>query len=166
MKDTRNVKGASKLKRRLLTLRARMENIVEDSRVENLLVNRIKRRMVQGVDTNLVPFHPLAPATIRRKKHKKTVRGPGAILFETGAMYDAIGVTKRRGQLSSPTGAGFSIGIASSNAKIQERAREHNFGNGRLPQRQFLGVNRLDVKAVDSLMRREMAKIIARSGLA
>ena len=69
--------------------------------------------------------------------------------------------------VGSATGAGFRIGIRSTKVDDGNRivdpavyGRIHHQGNKHVPQRRILGIGALDVKAVDSLLRRELKKLI------
>jgi len=55
------------------------------------------------------------------------------------------------------TGAGIRIGI--TDPDIATYGVVQNRGNGRVPARRFLGIGRLDVKAVDSKLRRIAAQL-------
>jgi hypothetical protein len=150
------VKGAGKLAQRLRTLRSNLGDVVSEQEIAPFLLRRIKRRYEAGIDSDLRPFKPLSPKTIAKKKRKASIlaRKPESILFETGKLFASLRVVERTGSFASPTGAGFSIGINPTDARSQRLARIHQFGLQGTPQRKFLGVTRLDVKAVDSLIRR------------
>lgn len=87
----------------------------------------------------------------------------------TGRLRGAIGVLGGAGGtgFGVVTGAGFRIGVRSQNISDGTRTinpalygKVHHQGNKHVPQRRFLGIGALDVKAVDSLLRREMNKLI------
>lgn len=154
-----NPRGASRLLRRLRTIREGVGEIVSRSRLEQFLLRRVQRRIFQGLDVNLIPFAPLAQTTILRKKRKKNLSpNSDKTLIETQKMFDSIKVIDRREGFGAATGAGFTIGV-SGDARVKRRARAHQDGERFLPRRQFLGITRLDVKAVDSLLRRELQKL-------
>jgi phage gpG-like protein len=155
--DTRFVKGAAKLGRRIASIRAALNLPLLTEEIGSLLLNRVRSRFKSMVDPDGNPWKELAPATLRRKA--QLGYGNEQKLVRKGSMRDAIQII--RGGLGSTffnTGAGLRIGI--QDPEIAEYARVQNKGQpGRIPARRFLGIGRLDVKAVDSLLRRKAQQL-------
>lgn len=156
----RVVSGDQKLKRRLQTLQAALPTLMSQERLGAFLVRRMQVRFGQRVDPEMKPWRERSSAS----------RGSHPLLEETGNMRRAIAVLDR-GQGSGfgvSTGAGFRIGVLSRNVTngrgkqvdTADYARVHQRGNKRVPMRRFLGIGALDIKAVDSLMRREISKLL------
>lgn len=153
MTDTHFVRGATKIRRRIQRIQAGTQLVLNSGMLENLLLQRIKRRFVQEVDPDGRPWPPLEPATLRRKKNQKALQ-------RTGDLLGAIRVIRgsHQGKFAVATGAGVRIGV--DDPRISEYGRYQNNGfyhvraQRRIASRRFLGVGELDRKAVDSLLRR------------
>lgn len=151
--DNQYVRGADKLARRINTIRARLSLPALTDEIGDLLLRRTLQRFDQEVDPNNRPWRPLAIATLERKR--RLGYGNNNMLVREGTLRNSIKkITGRNaGATYANTGAGVRIGIA--DPKVAEYARAQNQGvPGRIPARRFLGVGRLDVKAVDSFLRR------------
>lgn len=154
------VHGDQKLLKRLATLRKGLPPLVSKERLGAFLIRRMQARFEQRVDPDQVPWKARSPAT----------DGNHPLLERTGQMRKAIAVLggANGGGLGVATGAGFKIGVKSINvidgdgkaANTAVYGRTHQLGTKRVPKRRFIGIGRLDVKAVDSLMRREAAKLL------
>lgn len=164
--DTRYVRGAQRLRTRIETikagtpfaLRAAMEEVGE------LLLKRTKDRFIREVDPDGIKWKELAPSTLRRKRYPPTILAfRTKILRSTGLLYDSINIvrTSKENFFSSATGAGVRIGITNPEAELRGRAQQNGIKKQRLPQRRFLGIGRLDVKAADSLLRNRISKLLA-----
>lgn len=159
------VTGAEKVVNRLRTIRASTATVLHGDHLQDLLLKRTKERFLKQVDPDGNKWRPLAQATLddKIKRGKRT-----AILQRTGLLYNSIAIIKRnQTTLASATGAGFSIGVINSNdgeygSDPGIYGRAHQFGTGRVPKRRFLGMGPLDVKAVDSMLRRE---ILTKNGI-
>lgn len=155
--DTRTVTGADKLKLRIATVRASLQlpKLVDEIGV--LLLRRVKDRFVKGIDADYQPWTPLSPNTIKEKA--RLGYGDKGMLRRTDAMFNAIHIIRgsNAGAIVMNSGAGVRIGI--NDPLILTRARTHQRGSRKVPARPFLGVGRLDIKAVDSLMRRKAAQL-------
>lgn len=81
------------------------------------------------------------------------------MLVRTGKLRASIRMIRGgAGAMYTNTGAGFRIGI--QDPEVAEYARyQQNGVPGRIPARRLIGIGRLDVKAVDSLMRRRAAQL-------
>lgn len=158
--DTSTVGGAARLSRRIATLRSRLSLPPLMAEIGALLHKRTMERFARQISPTYQPWAELKPATLRRK----AALGFGAKqkLERTGALKKAIQVIRGRadGGTYINTGAGFRIGIV--DPEIALYARVLNDGNGRIVGRRFLGIGPLDIKAVDSLLRRR-ARIVERS---
>lgn len=157
VKDTPFVRGSAKLQQRIRTISRTLGLPALMPEVGDLLYARTMRRFDRQVDPDENAWPPLAESTLRRKKAEGFEGKPP--LVRKGDMRNAIRliVGNATGATYTNTGAGFRIGIAEED--IAEYATIQNRGNQRIPARRFLGIGRLDVKAVDSLMRRKAIKL-------
>lgn len=157
IKDSRYVSGAAKLGRRISTIRQRYN--VEDLTAEigQLLLRRTLDRFAREVDPDGTPWEDLAPFTLRRKK--ALGYGNKQKLERTGALKRSIKLIRgtAAGSIFTNTGAGVRIGV--NDTSVVDYARIQNYGAGRVPARRFLGIGALDVKAVDSFLRRRAAAV-------
>lgn len=148
-RDTSYVRGAARLSQRISTISAALNLPVLTESVASLLLARTLRRFDQQVDPDGRPWEPHAESTKRQRGSNAT------ILNRTGAMRGAI--TRIRGNAAGTvyaiTGAGARIGI--DDPRQVPKGTYHQYGTRHIPQRRFLGIGRLDVKAVDSLLRRK-----------
>jgi phage gpG-like protein len=153
-KDTPQVTGAAKLAQRIATITERLDLPDLTEEIGRLLLRRTLQRFDREVSPNNVPWVPLADATLARKK--RGGYGDRNKLVRTEKMRNAIKIIRGRNQGTTygMTNVGIRIGI--QDPEIAEYARLQNSGDpGRIPARRFLGVGRLDIKAVDSLLRRK-----------
>ena len=155
--DTKFVKGADKLKARIATIRANLALPVMTEDIGKLLLARTLRRFDREVDPDERPWVPRKEATIERRS-RAGFDGEGPLLVQTGALRNAIRLIRGgKGTVSTNTGAGVRIGV--QDTEIAKRAGAHQRGYGHIPQRRFLGIGRLDIKAVDSLLRRKAVQL-------
>lgn len=158
MIDNRFVRGADKLKRRLDTIVAGLALSGLTEGVGELLLRRTLKRFDSEVDPDGRPWVPLARSSLQRRK-RNPGNSSGKILVQTRAMRNAIKLIRGgAGSVYTTTGVGHRIGIQDEGIAV--RARVHNLGLGHVPQRRFLGVGRLDVKSVDSYLRRRALNIV------
>lgn len=115
------------------------------------LVKRIKIRTERGLDVNLNPFKPITEATKERRKRRSRGRpgkeGKGPLVHHE-RLLQSIGILDQ----SVPgaqfnTKLGFRIGATARNEGYAYGAAQ-NLGLG-IPQRQFLGVNSLDIRSIE-----------------
>ena len=155
--DTQYVRGAARLSQRISTIRARYSLPPLMDEIGALLLKRVKDRFRRELTPDYVPWAALKPATLRRKEALGF--GDAQKLVREGKLRDAIEIIK--GGLGSTffnSGAGFRIGI--DDPDIAKYAAAQNNGiPGRLVARRFLGIGALDVRAVDSLLRRKAASL-------
>lgn len=157
VRDSHFVRGAERLGRRIDTIRARLGLPLLVEETTQLLLKRVKDRFKREIDPDYRAWKELLPQTLRRKKRDGTANEQK--LVRTGSMRDAIRII-RTGTLGTTflnTGAGLRIGI--EEPEIAEYARAQNQGSSTIVARRFLGIGRLDVKAVDSLLRRKAASL-------
>lgn len=156
MSDTPFVKGVEKLQRRIATIRQNLALPVLNAEIAGLLLNRTLRRFEQEVDPNNSPWKPLAEATQVTKRRKGV--GDRKILQATGELKKSIRIIKGGvGTVATNTGASVRIGV--DEPKVLKRAHAAQKGWGKNPMRRFIGLGALDIKAVDSLLRRKAKKI-------
>lgn len=153
VEDTQYVQGAKKLSKRIATLRKNLSLPPLLDEIGALLYRRTMNRFEREVTPNYAPWAELKPSTLRRK----TALGYGdkQKLERTGKLKKAIQIIRGRadGGTFTNTGAGFRIGIV--DPEVAKYATLQNNGDSRIPARRFLGIAALDVKAVDSLLRRK-----------
>lgn len=156
MADTPFVKGVEKLQRRIATIRKSVALPELTSEIGGLLLIRTLRRFEAEVDPNQRPWVPLAKITEETKKRKGA--GGRKILQQTGDLKHSIRLIRGgAGTLFTNTGASVRIGV--DNPKTLMRATAAQKGLGSNPQRRFFGLGALDIKAVDSLLRRKAKQI-------
>lgn len=155
----RAVTGDQKLLRRIRTIQQGLPPLVSRERLGSFLVRRMQDRFDRRVD----------PDGVRWKERSPNTPGNHPLLEKEGHMRKAIGVLGGVGGsgMGINTGAGFRIGVRS--VKVQEKsrtvdtavyARSHQLGFKKIPKRRFIGISDLDIKAVDSLLRREVNKLM------
>lgn len=158
MQDTRYVRGPERLARRMATIRAALSLPVLTEEVANLLLKRTLARFEAQVDPDNNPWAALKETTqLRRKMSGYSPAHP--ILQRTKELKHAIHVLRGAspGAVFTNTGANARIGV--DDEEVTGRARAHQYGNSRVVARRFLGIGQLDVKAVDSQLRRLGAKL-------
>lgn len=157
--------GASRIKALLIAAEGATALALSKDRLEKLLLRRIRERLLpRGTtprsqkDNAGKDFAPNKPATIKRRTNKRTDQA----LYDTGELYRSITVVRsnlRASALATPSGAGFSIGIAPG-SEANKYARTVNFGGytpkggARIPARRFMGVGKADASAVDAMIQR------------
>lgn len=156
--DTKYVRGAAKLSQRIKTIQASLTlpSMVDD--ITNLILARTLRRFDRQVDPDENKWEPLKESTISVKK--RLGFGDKPSLVRTRKMRDAIHrIRSSLGSTYFRTGASSLIGI--DDPEIAEYAKVQNKGYKphNIPARRFLGIGALDVRAVDSLMRRKAKQI-------
>lgn len=155
-----SVQGAKALQRRINTIRTKyaLPQLIEP--IGALLLKRTKDRFNKELTPDYVPWKSLAPVTIADRR-RLGFGGEHPILKRKGDLYNSIRIIRgnAEGSTYANTGAGLRIGV--SDPEQVEKARVQNLGgqNGRIPARQFLGIGVLDIKAVDSFLRRQAAKL-------
>lgn len=154
--DTPQVTGADRLQRRIATIRANYSLPEMTDEISALLLRRTKDRFEKEVDPEGVPWVGLSDHTLKRRERE----GYGAKkkLQRTETMKNAIRII-RGGRGTVYTAATTSIKIGISDTTVAKYARPQNDGSRTIPARQFLGIGRLDIKAVDSLLRRRADKL-------
>jgi phage gpG-like protein len=158
IQDTRFVSGAERLGRRIRTLRDRFGLAPFKEELGDLLLARTMRRFDAEVDPDGVPWASLARKT---QRDRARLGFDGQKLVRTGKMRDSIQLIRGVGGFYTNTGAGLRIGIPNGREAMIGWVQNH--GYGAIPARRFLGVGRLDVKAVDSFLRRRGQQMIDES---
>lgn len=159
MAAKRAVTGDQKLLKRIKTIQKGLPPLISRERLGAFLVRRMQERYERRVDPDEIPWKERSPNT----------RGNHPLLEKKGYLRKSLGVLggANGSGMGINTGAGFRIGIRSM--KVQEPTRTvdtavygrtHQIGTKRVPRRRIVGIGRLDVKAVDSLMRRELNKLM------
>jgi phage gpG-like protein len=155
--DTAYVRGAQRLSQRIQTIRTNLSLPSMVDEITDLLFKRTLQRFDAQVDPDNVPWRPLAAYTLQRRAREGF--SPGPILQRTRALRSAIRVIRgaATGATYTNTGANSRIGV--TDPDIVPYAAAQNKGTDHIPARRFLGIGRLDVKAVDSLLRRKAAQL-------
>lgn len=156
MLDSEYVKGAEKLGRRIATVRAALALPPLTQEIGKLLLKRTRNRFDKEIDPSGNQWRALAPATLEIKK--RLGYGDKGKLKRTESLRNSIRLIRGgAGTLYTNTGASVRIGIEDPvEAAI---GRIQNYGEGKIPARRFLGIGELDVKAVDSLLRRKAKSV-------
>lgn len=159
--DTRFVHGAARLSQRIETIRRNLALPVLTNEIGELLLRRTMDRFDREVDPDGTPWQELAATTIAAKRRQGY--GNKGKLVRTSKLRNSIKMIRgsNAGTIFTNTGAGVRIGIA--DPEVVQYARIQNNGNRTTPARRFLGVGRLDVKAVDSFLRRRGTMALAQS---
>lgn len=154
--DTKFVKGADKLRERISTIRRNLNLPALEESISVLLHTRTMRRFDQQTDPDGNRWPELKPSSLKDKKYKGYAERP--MLVRTKDLRSAIRVIRGGvGTLAINTGAGFRIGV--EDRRIASYGRFLNFGTAGMKARRFLGIGALDIKAVDSLLRRKAKQI-------
>jgi len=154
--DTDVVTGATALQQRIATIRKNLNLPDLTNEIGALLLRRTQQRFDKGEDPDGRRWKPLAASTIAIKR--RLGYGQKGILKRTERLRRAIRLIRGgSGTVYTNTGAGVRIGV--QDTKVAGYARAQNQGEGKIPARRFLGVGRLDVKAVDSLLRRKAKQL-------
>lgn len=159
--DTRFVRGADRLRRRIASIRRSIDLPDMTEQIGELIYLRTMRRFDQEVDPDGKPWPKLKAETEKRKIRQGL--GSRKMLVASGQLRDSIKLI--RGGVGSTffnTGVGLRIGV--QDPEVAKYARVHQQGLGEIPARRFLGIGRLDIKAVDSLLRRK-ARQLERVGM-
>ena len=154
--DTRFVRGADRLQRRIAAIRRSINLPEMTNEIGTLIYARTMRRFDREVDPDEKPWPELKEDTRKRKIREGL--GVRKMLVASGDLRRSIKLI--RGGLGTTffnTGAGVRIGV--EDKKVAQYARVHQQGLGEIPARRFLGIGRLDIKAVDSLLRRKARQI-------
>lgn len=156
--DTKYVRGAERLGRRIATIRAAVSVPVLVREANELLLRRTLDRFDREVDPDGKPWPALAGSTLERRKRANGFVGKPK-LVQTGELRASIQLIRGgEGTLYTNTGAGGRIGIEGDEALVG-KARAHQRGYKNIPVRRFLGIGKNDVTAVDGLLRRTAAKL-------
>jgi phage gpG-like protein len=154
--DTKFVRGADKLQARIATIRQNLQLPILIEEVGQLLLRRTLDRFENEVDPDGKSWVPLKETTLRRKAYAGY--GSKKKLQRTGKLKSSIRVIRGgSGTTFTNTGAGLRIGI--ENPEVAVYGKIQNTGNNRIRARRFLGIGALDVKAVDSLLRRKAKEL-------
>ncbi|MEG1121280.1 MAG: phage virion morphogenesis protein [Citrobacter sp.] len=161
--DEQFVQGNQKLRQRIATIRRKLNLPVMVDQLGELLWRRTLNRFDRQVDPDGRTWKALEASTMRTRGAKGYPELPA--LRRSGTLRAAIKIIKGNaaGSTYTNTGAGVRIGIpATAGVYTQDGraipivrvARYMNNGTPDVPARRFLGIGRLDVKAVDSYLRR------------
>jgi phage gpG-like protein len=156
--------GASKLKRRIDHIGTGVREMLGREQLADFILRRIQERYLQETDPSGNRWRALSPNT----------KAGAQILLKKGNLFKQIGYIagSNQGKLASATGLGFRIGIRPLQVVETSRngvsrivdpsvyGRVHQFGSGRVPQRRFLGISKLDISAVSKKVHRELRDLI------
>ncbi len=151
--DSQFVDGAARLSRRIATITSRLALPILTVQIGDLLVRRTLERFDREVDPDGKPWKDLENSTLERKK--RAGKGGQKKLVRDKSLRNAIQrIRGGEGSFGVNTGAGVRIGI-DSNAVDAEGEPISVYARIQNRERRFLGVGRLDVKSVDSFLRRQ-----------
>lgn len=161
------IRGASRVRLLLSSLRGGVFESIARGRIEKLLVRRWKDRFAPLGGNPRAQKDPVGKVWRRLAQGTRRKRNldRSQLLVETGALRNSI-VVLQQGMgkaLGRATGAASRIGvnptaIGASGRPTQEYAAVHQGGTARTPQRSFLGVSRQDAKAVEGVIQRIMRR--------
>ena len=163
--DSKFVRGAEKLRRRIQTIRDTLGVKALTTEIGDLLLRRTLDRFDKQVDPDGRPWTPLAQSTLERRK--RAGGRPGMpILRQSGELRGSIKLIRTAVEAGTATyvntGAGVRIGVEGDSDLIgKARAHQKGYKPKGIPIRRFMGVGRLDITAVDGLMRRAAKKAMA-----
>lgn len=158
VQDTKFVRGAERLGRRIATVRAALSLPLLVRETNELLLRRTLDRFDREVDPDGKPWPALADTTLERRRRAGGYPGK-AKLVQTGELRASIQLIRGgEGTIFTNTGAGGRIGIEGDEELIG-KARAHQRGLNNIPVRRFLGIGRNDITAVDGLLRRKAAQV-------
>ena len=161
------VRGASKVRRALGELGSVPELVLAQQRIERLIVRRTRERFAPAganrraqASPQGVPWEPLSRLTPLLRSTNKG--GTDQALVDTGLLRSQIGVVRGRLEdaIRTPTGASAFVGVTGSRKDV---GRLHQFGGTNdlgfpVPARPFLGIGDDDVKAVQGVINRIVAR--------
>lgn len=152
------VVGAAEAVRKIAHVRQQALGVLSDRELSTLILTRLKARFIQGVAPDGTPWPGLLETTIERKKRGGSKR-PSTLLYDSGRLYNSIKIIQgsNAGLMTMNTGIGVRIGV--SDPIAAQYGRLHNEGLGGQEKRQFIGLSRLDILAVSSLLRRRLKSI-------
>jgi phage virion morphogenesis protein len=164
--DTRFVNGAQKLAQRIRTIRGRLQIGPLTEEIGELLLARTLRRF----DAEIDPDGKRWPELSHGHQERRARDGhSGKMLNVSGALRGSIQLIRGAvdfGTVYTNTGAGVRIGVEPGEQAM--KAYVHNYGwkrkpGGPIQQRRFLGIGQLDVKSVDSFLRRRAQSVVDES---
>jgi phage gpG-like protein len=152
MADPKNVRGVEKLKRRIATIRSRLDLPEMTAEIGVLITRRTLERFEREVDPNEKRWADLSPNTLA--KRRSSGYGNKKKLQRTGTLKGAIRPIRGGfGTVFGNTGAGVRIGI--EDEETAKYAGPLNRGVPRkIPARRFLGIGPRDIASVDAMLRR------------
>jgi phage gpG-like protein len=136
------VQGLPEVEARIAALNTAINPTLIADEAGALIFNRIRTRFLQQVDSSNQPWKPSLAALTRAK----TGRG-GGTLYDTGNLFRSL-------QLFA---AGPNAREIGSNVPY---GPYHNFGTGRTPQREFLGIGRDDINLAEQLVMMRILKAL------
>ena len=164
--DTRYVNGAQRLAQRIRTIRAGLALGPMVDEIGDLLLKRTLKRFDSEVDPDGRPWPELSHG---RQQRRARDGHSGKMLNVTGALRGSIHLI--RGAVDfvrvyTNTGSGIRIGVEPGEQAM--KAYVHNYGwkrkpGGPIPQRRIFGIGALDVKSVDSFLRRRAQSLVDES---
>ncbi len=151
------ITGQKEIVQRLRQARQKMPTIMRDEEVGQFMVDRIKRRFDKEVSPSGEAWAALTDEYAKRKEKKY---GRARKLVATGLMRSEIRVIRGSNldTFAINTGLDVRVGIDSSFPDVQERARAHQYGTGRMAARPFLGLNASDREAVTNKLKRAIQR--------
>ena len=153
---TEFVRGAEKLGRRLRSIQASIGLAPLVDEIGVALLRRTLDRFDNELDPDGRRWAELKESTIRRRN--SAGYGGKTILKRNETLRNSIKIIRGgTGTTFFNTGAGLRIGVAEPDVALYGAIQ--NKGNGRIVARRFLGIGALDIKSVDSLMRRKAKQL-------
>lgn len=130
---------------KMAVLKAKTADVLNGETLAKVALRRTKERFLRMRDPEQNKWQKLSPLTRKRFN----AMGSSQILVDSLALYNSIDYRLDtfavKKNVVGANGGGFRIVAGGSKAPY---AKYHQFGGGRAPQRQFLGLSRQDVRVL------------------
>lgn len=136
------IKGQAQLEQKLNKLSVAFDTTALLDESAAILLNSIRNRFLRGVDTDNTPW-PVSHAAILRAK---AGRG-GGTLYDTGRLFHSL-------QEFAVDAQSRAIGTNVTYGSV------HQFGNVKLPKREFLGFADRDLETIRNMLTRRAAEAL------
>jgi hypothetical protein len=166
------VRNTSKLLAKLAAVKGGVHSILGQGKLEAFMLRRVQMRFAPRNGNAQAQRSPDGKPwkQLKERSRRKHNQNRSQVLVDSSALRNAIKVVRSNlrseAALASPTGAGFYIGV-DKGGEVGKYARIQNNGGwsgvlhkSHIPSRRFLGVSAADIKAVDSLIKRSLLKVL------
>ena len=158
---TMRFKKGFNAKKATTDLRTRVPIIINDA--IGIIKKDITDGIKKGIDINNRPFVPLKPATIARKRKKRTVGNkklkaseyPSRALWDQGIMQNTY--LKTRANISRPVAI---LRIAEKRINPAEIGKFHQKGKGNNPQREWFGMSPRAEATINKMLKLNVSRML------